>query len=148
MDMLNAAVHVLSPLPCFLSGDPSVYMNPAPSCERPCHCSHYLLLSEERSSQFAFRDLRFETCFRLPCFPASVCTDQLFLPSGKPSSSHPVRLLGQVLHATLQDLEFTELHNQHQGKGQPLYCQGVFDAITIGEIDMEVLSLCSSVIGT
>lgn len=57
-------------------------------------------------------------------------------------------MLGQVLHATLQDLEFTELHNQHQGKGQPLYCQGVFDAITIGEIYMEVLSLCSSVIGT
>lgn len=61
-----------------------------------------------------------------------------------------MRLLGQILHATLQDLEFTELHNQHQGKGQPLYCQGVFDAITIGEIDVEVLSLCScsSVIGT
>lgn len=56
-----------------------------------------------------------------------------------------MRLLGQVLHATLQDLELTEL--RHQSRGQPLYCQGVFDAITIGEIHVEVLSLFPSDIG-
>ncbi|XP_003968289.3 matrix metalloproteinase-28 isoform X1 [Takifugu rubripes] len=66
----------------------------------------------------------------VPSWDDIVAVQQLY---GKPSSSHPVRLLGQVLHATLQDLEFTELHNQHRGKGQPLYCQGVFDAITIDQ---------------
>lgn len=45
-----------------------------------------------------------------------------------------MRLPGQVLHAVLQELEFTELHGLHQRTGQPLYCQGVFDAITMGEL--------------
>lgn len=63
----------------------------------------------------------------VPCFAA------LLLPSGKPSGDRPVRLPGQVLHATLQEWEFSELHEGHETTGQPLYCQGVFDAITMGE---------------
>lgn len=60
-----------------------------------------------------------------------------FLPSGKPLGDRPVRLPGQVLHATLQEWEFTELHNERQTTGQPLYCQGVFDAITMGEVQIK-----------
>uniref|UniRef100_A0A3Q2Q8L6 Matrix metallopeptidase 28 n=1 Tax=Fundulus heteroclitus TaxID=8078 RepID=A0A3Q2Q8L6_FUNHE len=50
---------------------------------------------------------------------------------GKPLGHRPVRLPGQVLHAALQEWEFTEL--QSQNPGLPLYCQGVFDAITVDE---------------
>ncbi|KAM3616451.1 uncharacterized protein V6R79_018234 [Siganus canaliculatus] len=57
-----------------------------------------------------------------------VAVQQLY---GKPLDDRPVRLPGQVLHATLQEWEFTELHDRHQTTGQPLYCQGVFDAITM-----------------
>lgn len=57
--------------------------------------------------------------------------------SGKPSGDLPVRLPGQVLHATLQEWEFTELHSEQQTTAQPLYCQGVFDAITMGEAQMK-----------
>uniref|UniRef100_A0A1A7WE06 Peptidase metallopeptidase domain-containing protein n=1 Tax=Iconisemion striatum TaxID=60296 RepID=A0A1A7WE06_9TELE len=48
---------------------------------------------------------------------------------GKPLGNRPVRLPGQVLHAALQEWEFTEL----QTPGLPLYCRGVFDAITMDE---------------
>lgn len=61
----------------------------------------------------------------------------LLLPSGKPLGDRPVRLLGQVLHATLREWEFSELHNENQIAGQPLYCRGVFDAITIGEVQFK-----------
>lgn len=50
-----------------------------------------------------------------------------------------MRLLGQVLHAMLQELEFAELRDKHQSQGRPLYCQGLFDAITSGEIPIQVL---------
>uniref|UniRef100_A0A3Q2CMU8 Matrix metallopeptidase 28 n=1 Tax=Cyprinodon variegatus TaxID=28743 RepID=A0A3Q2CMU8_CYPVA len=50
---------------------------------------------------------------------------------GKPLSNRPVRLPGKVLHAALQEWEFNEL--QSQNPGQPLYCHGVFDAITADE---------------
>lgn len=73
-------------------------------------------------------DYDFHDAFKVHCFVAS------FIPSGKPSGNRLVRLPGQVLHATLQEWEFTELHNGHQTTGQPLYCQGVFDAITMGEL--------------
>ncbi|XP_041665238.1 matrix metalloproteinase-28 isoform X1 [Cheilinus undulatus] len=59
-----------------------------------------------------------------------IAVQQLY---GKPSGDLPVRLPGQVLHAVLQESEFTELHNEHQTAGQPLYCQGVFDAITMDQ---------------
>lgn len=59
------------------------------------------------------------------------------MPSGKPSGDRPVRLPGQVLHAALQEWEFTELHNGHKTTGQPLYCQGIFDAITMGEVQIK-----------
>lgn len=45
-----------------------------------------------------------------------------------------MRLLGQALHATLQELEFPELRLEGPSKGRPRYCQGLFDAITAGEI--------------
>lgn len=61
----------------------------------------------------------------------------VLLPSGKPSGDRPVRLPGQVLHAALQEWEFRELHNGHETTGQPLYCQGVFDAITMGEVQIK-----------
>ncbi|MEQ2174415.1 hypothetical protein GOODEAATRI_007731, partial [Goodea atripinnis] len=48
----------------------------------------------------------------------------------KPLGNRPVRLPGQVLHAALQEWEFTELQNQNPEL--PLYCQGFFDAITVG----------------
>ncbi|KAK5929216.1 hypothetical protein CgunFtcFv8_010466 [Champsocephalus gunnari] len=57
-----------------------------------------------------------------------IAVQQLY---GKPSGDRPVRLPGQVLHAALQEWEFTELHDGPQSAGQPLYCQGVFDAITM-----------------
>ncbi|CAJ1065666.1 matrix metalloproteinase-28 [Xyrichtys novacula] len=57
-----------------------------------------------------------------------IAVQQLY---GKPSGDRPVRLPGQVLHATLHEWESTELHSGHQTAGQPLYCQGVFDAITM-----------------
>nr|XP_040050885.1 matrix metalloproteinase-28 [Gasterosteus aculeatus aculeatus] len=61
-----------------------------------------------------------------------VAVQQLY---GKPSGDRPVRLPGQVLHATLQEWEFSELHEGHETTGQPLYCQGVFDAITMDQND-------------
>ena len=61
----------------------------------------------------------------------------VFFTSGKPTGDRPVRLPGQVLHATLQEWEFTELHSRHEATGQPLYCQGIFDAITMGEVQIQ-----------
>lgn len=55
-----------------------------------------------------------------------------------------MRLPGQVLHATLQELEFTGLQEQHRRQARPLYCQGLFDAIAVGEIRTELLSRSSS----
>ncbi|KAK2847088.1 hypothetical protein Q5P01_010087 [Channa striata] len=60
-----------------------------------------------------------------------VAVQQLY---GKPSD-RPVRLPGQVLYATLRKWEFTELHNEHKTTGQPVYCQGIFDAITMDQND-------------
>ncbi|XP_022604151.1 matrix metalloproteinase-28 [Seriola dumerili] len=57
-----------------------------------------------------------------------IAVQQLY---GKPSGDRPVRLPGQVLHATLQEWETTELKTT----GQPLYCQGIFDAITMDQND-------------
>lgn len=48
-----------------------------------------------------------------------------------------MRVLGPVLQATLQDLELREVQ-EVQGHGAPLYCQGVFDAITVGEVSVLV----------
>ncbi|XP_017279427.1 matrix metalloproteinase-28 [Kryptolebias marmoratus] len=48
---------------------------------------------------------------------------------GKPLGNRLVRLPGEVLHAALQEWEFSELRSP----GPPLYCQGVFDAITLDE---------------
>lgn len=45
-----------------------------------------------------------------------------------------MRLLGQDLHAALGELELSELQRQRKGNAGPLYCQGLFDAITVGEI--------------
>ncbi|XP_028429376.1 matrix metalloproteinase-28 isoform X2 [Perca flavescens] len=61
-----------------------------------------------------------------------IAVQQLY---GKPSGDRPVRLPGQVLHTALQEWEFTEHNNGHQTTGQPLYCQGVFDAITMDQND-------------
>lgn len=64
-----------------------------------------------------------------------------FVPLGKPLGDRPVRLPGQVLHAALQEWEFSELQSRRDTPGQPLYCQGVFDAITMGEVRInEILS--------
>uniref|UniRef100_A0A3Q4G9W0 Matrix metallopeptidase 28 n=1 Tax=Neolamprologus brichardi TaxID=32507 RepID=A0A3Q4G9W0_NEOBR len=49
----------------------------------------------------------------------------------KPLGDRPVRLPGQVLHAALQEWEFSELQSRRDTPGLPLYCQGVFDAITM-----------------
>lgn len=65
------------------------------------------------------------------------CVVASFLPSGKPSGDRAVRLPGQVLHAKLRDWEFTELHTGQKPAGQPLYCQGAFDSITMGEAQMK-----------
>ncbi|KAM9318989.1 matrix metalloproteinase-28 isoform 2-T2 [Pholidichthys leucotaenia] len=59
-----------------------------------------------------------------------IAVQQLY---GKPLGNGPVRLPGQVLHAALQEWEFTELQTRHETQGQPLYCQGVFDAITVDQ---------------
>ncbi|CAI5694306.1 unnamed protein product [Oreochromis niloticus] len=59
-----------------------------------------------------------------------IAVQQLY---GKPLGDRPVRLPGQVLHAALQEWEFTELQSRHDTLGQPLYCQGVFDAITMDQ---------------
>ncbi|KAJ4936057.1 hypothetical protein JOQ06_017581 [Pogonophryne albipinna] len=59
------------------------------------------------------------------------CPFELFVGNVNPPVIVPVRLPGQVLHAALQEWEFTELHDGPQSAGQPLYCQGVFDAITM-----------------
>ncbi|XP_069576501.1 LOW QUALITY PROTEIN: matrix metalloproteinase-28 [Brachyistius frenatus] len=59
-----------------------------------------------------------------------IAVQQLY---GKPLGDRPVRLPGQVLHAALQEWEFTELQRGHGARGQPLYCHGVFDAITIDQ---------------
>uniref|UniRef100_A0A3P9INJ4 Matrix metallopeptidase 28 n=1 Tax=Oryzias latipes TaxID=8090 RepID=A0A3P9INJ4_ORYLA len=59
-----------------------------------------------------------------------VAVQQLY---GKPLSNRPVRLPGQVLHAALQQWELAELQSQSQTAGLPLYCQGVFDAITMDQ---------------
>ncbi|XP_029028384.1 matrix metalloproteinase-28 [Betta splendens] len=61
-----------------------------------------------------------------------VAVQQLY---GKPPGERPVRLPGQVLHAALQEWELTELHRGQKSSGQPLYCQGVFDAITMDQND-------------
>lgn len=53
---------------------------------------------------------------------------------GKPLGDRPVRLPGQVLNAALQEWELTELQSRHETQGLPLYCQSVFDAITMGEV--------------
>lgn len=45
-----------------------------------------------------------------------------------------MRLPGQVLNAALQEWEFTELRSP----GLPLYCQGVFDAITLGKYCQDI----------
>ncbi|XP_072317916.1 matrix metalloproteinase-28 [Eucyclogobius newberryi] len=59
-----------------------------------------------------------------------IAVQQLY---GKPSGARTVRLPGQALHTVLQQWELTETpHNTHQ----PLYCQGVFDAITMDQNDM------------
>ena len=63
----------------------------------------------------------------------------LFSLSGKPSNNRPVRLPGQILHAALQEWEFTELQSQHDTAGLPLYCRGAFDAITMGEVQMSAV---------
>lgn len=57
----------------------------------------------------------------------------LLFSSGKPPGDRPVRLPAQVLHDTLQDWELTEIHGRHRSTSQPVYCHGVFDAITMGE---------------
>nr|XP_020473871.1 matrix metalloproteinase-28 [Monopterus albus] len=62
-----------------------------------------------------------------------IAVQQLY---GKPPGDRPVRLPGQVLHATLQKWEFTELHNEPTSTGQPLYCHGMFDAITVDQKEM------------
>ncbi|CAN9511326.1 unnamed protein product [Ophioblennius macclurei] len=54
---------------------------------------------------------------------------------GKPLGDRPVRLPGQILHAALQEWEFTELQSRDEIPGQPLYCRGVFDAITTDQND-------------
>lgn len=57
--------------------------------------------------------------------------------SGKPSGDRAVRLPGQVVHTTLQEWEHTELQKGHKTTGQPLFCQGVFDSITVGELQIK-----------
>lgn len=61
-----------------------------------------------------------------------IAVQQLY---GKPSGDQPVRLPGQVLHSALQEWEFTETRTGLHTTGQPLYCQGVFDAITMDQND-------------
>uniref|UniRef100_A0A3Q1HMR2 Peptidase metallopeptidase domain-containing protein n=1 Tax=Anabas testudineus TaxID=64144 RepID=A0A3Q1HMR2_ANATE len=61
-----------------------------------------------------------------------IAVQQLY---GKPSGDRAVRLPGQVLHAKLRDWEFTELHTGQKPAGQPLYCQGAFDSITMDQND-------------
>lgn len=93
-------------------------------------CKHINFLKENITlSGFFFHGLG--CCLLIHCLVS------LSLPSGKPSGDRPVRLPGQVLHAALQEWEFTEIHNGHQTTGQPLYCQGIFDAITMGEVQMK-----------
>ncbi|KAM6933543.1 matrix metalloproteinase-28 [Xenentodon cancila] len=59
-----------------------------------------------------------------------IAVQQLY---GKPSNTRPVRLPGQVLHAALQEWEFSELQSQRDTPGLPLYCSGAFDAITMDQ---------------
>ncbi|KAM6946013.1 matrix metalloproteinase-28 [Aplochiton taeniatus] len=51
---------------------------------------------------------------------------------GKPPGGHPVRLPGQVFSSALQEWELAEGVGlgRRPDAGQPVYCQGVFDAIT------------------
>lgn len=43
-----------------------------------------------------------------------------------------MRLLGPVLQAALQELDLAELQEERRSQGGPLYCRGLFDAITVG----------------
>ncbi|XP_028321572.1 matrix metalloproteinase-28 [Gouania willdenowi] len=52
---------------------------------------------------------------------------------GKPPGQRLVRLPGQVLHAVLQEWELIELQSRPEALGKPVYCQNVFDAITIDQ---------------
>lgn len=58
-----------------------------------------------------------------------IAVQQLY---GKPSGHRLVRLPGQLLHTVLKQWEHTE---PPQNSHQPLYCQGVFDAITMDQND-------------
>ncbi|XP_053730029.1 matrix metalloproteinase-28 [Synchiropus splendidus] len=51
---------------------------------------------------------------------------------GKPAGERPVRLPGEVLNAALQEWEVRETQDSRQTE-QPLYCLGVFDAITVDQ---------------
>ncbi|KAM3875360.1 matrix metalloproteinase-28 [Diretmus argenteus] len=66
---------------------------------------------------------------------------------GKPSGGLPVRLPGQVFHAALQEWEQAEVPSGHQDAAHPLYCQGVFDAITM-DLNETVLVFRGSVYWT
>ncbi|CAB1347499.1 unnamed protein product [Coregonus sp. 'balchen'] len=51
---------------------------------------------------------------------------------GKPLGGRPMRLTGQAFSSALQEWEEAEVPEGHPEMAQPLYCQGVFDAITMG----------------
>lgn len=76
------------------------------------------------------------------CSTSEVTLRPLSLPAGKPPGNQPIRLPGPVLHATLQEWELMELHGGRRTSEQPLYCQGIFDAITMGEIRIIRVSAC------
>ncbi|XP_070987845.1 matrix metalloproteinase-28 [Oncorhynchus clarkii lewisi] len=52
---------------------------------------------------------------------------------GKPLGGLPMRLTGQAFSSALQEWELAEEPEGHPEITQPLYCQGVFDAITMDQ---------------
>ncbi|KAJ8414492.1 hypothetical protein AAFF_G00036940 [Aldrovandia affinis] len=59
-----------------------------------------------------------------------IAVQQLY---GRPSGGQSVQLPGQVFSSALQDWELTEGVTEDPVTGQPLYCQGFFDAITMDQ---------------
>ncbi|KAL0973008.1 hypothetical protein UPYG_G00197630 [Umbra pygmaea] len=52
---------------------------------------------------------------------------------GKPLGVQPLRVTGQVFSSALQEWELADVSEGGSGPARPLYCQGLFDAITMDQ---------------